>query len=91
MKATITNVLFIGAEQVNYTNKQGQPAVLYKAKLVDDKGDFGTIEINVENDKIASLPPLRSRVDVECDVTQRNYKTNVNNPVFKVLAETAKA
>lgn len=91
MKALFKNVLFIGAEQVNYTNKQGQPAVLYKAKLVDDQGDYGTLEINVENDKVISLPPLRSRVDMECDVTQRNYKTNLNNPVFKVLAETSKA
>lgn len=86
MKVVISNVLFIGAEQVNYTNKQGQPAVLYKAKLVDDQGDFGQIEINVENDKVMSLPPLRSRVDVECDITQRNFKTNINNPVFKVLS-----
>lgn len=89
MKATISNVLFIGADQVNYTNKQGQPAVLYKAKLVDDLGDFGTIEINVENDKVASLPPLRSRVDVEVDLTQRNYKTNIYDPIFKVLAQKA--
>lgn len=91
MKSTIKNVLFVGVEPVNYTNKQGQPAVLYKAKLIDDLGDYSPLEINVENDKVTSLPPVRSRVDVEYEITQRNYKTNINNPVFQVVAASVKA
>lgn len=87
MKATIANVLFVGADQVNFTGKDGKPGVMYKAKLVDDLGDYTTIEINVEAEKVASLPPLRSRVDVDVQIVQRNYKTNIYNPVFKVLAQ----
>ncbi|WP_232700192.1 hypothetical protein [Brevibacillus daliensis] len=86
MKAMLKDVLYVAPEQVNFTNKQtGQASIMWRLKFVDDKGSYETLEMTIDADKISSLPAPRSRVDVQFDIAQRNYKTYMSEPVLSLV------
>lgn len=84
MKAILKNVLYIAPEQRTYEGK-----TYYKVKVVDDLGTFDTLEISIGMEDLNGLPQLRSRVDVEIEVVQRNNKVYLQNPVFRVIDSAA--
>lgn len=80
MKTTFSNVLFVASESNTY-----EGTTYHKAKLVDDQGDYSDLKITVDQSQLGSLPQQRTRVNVVCDVVQRNSKTYLQNPVFTLV------